>query len=233
VDPRHLFFDSRLGGNGCVYCGAAADSRDHVPSRILLDDPLPDSLPVVKACSDCNGSFSLDEEYLACFLECVIAGSANPELLSRTKIKRVLSSKKELAARIESCKRGNDGGALLWEPEWKRVNNVILKLAKGHAAYELFPQWNEPDELQVLPLIAMDESERNDFENAGSGEVSGWPEIGTRAFMRACGAEPSGEQCGRWIVVQPGRYRYSVDENGGVLVRIVLAEYLACVVDWN
>jgi hypothetical protein len=83
VDPRHLFLDSRLAGEGCAYCGSAADSRDHVPSKILLDDPLPAYLPVVKACSHCNGSFSLDEEYLACFLECVMAGSVNPDLLSR------------------------------------------------------------------------------------------------------------------------------------------------------
>jgi hypothetical protein len=138
-----------------------------------------------------------------------------------------------LAARIKSCERRDDRGNLFWEPELDRVHNVILKLAKGHAAYELFPRWDEPEQLQVIPLTAMPQSDRDDFENAGSGELSGWPEIGTRAFMRACGAEPFSDQRGPWIVVQPGRYRYSVDENGGVLVRIVLAEYLACVVNWE
>lgn len=233
MDPRHLFLDSRLAGEGCVYCGSTADSRDHVPSKILLDDPLPGNLPVVKACSHCNGSFSLDEEYLACFLECVMAGSVNPDLLLRQKIRCILSRKKELAARIKSCARRDDGGTPLWEPELERVHNVVLKLAKGHAAYELFPQWDEPAQLQVFPLIAISESDRDDFENMGSGEISGWPEIGTRAFIRACGAEPFSDQCGPWIVVQPGRYRYSVDEHGGVLVRIVLAEYLACLVNWE
>lgn len=94
MDPRHLFIDSRLAGDNCVYCGSTADSRDHVPSKILLDDPLPRDLPVVKACSPCNSGFSLDEEYLACFVECVIAGSVNLELLSRQKIRSILSRKR-------------------------------------------------------------------------------------------------------------------------------------------
>ena len=233
MDPRHLFLDSRLAGDNCVYCGSIADSRDHVPSKILLDDPLPHDLPVVKACSPCNSGFSLDEEYLACFVECVIAGSVNPELLSRQKIRSILSRKKDLAHRIISCKRDSDNGTLLWEPELERVHNVVVKLAKGHAAYELFPQCDEPEQLQVFPLIAISETEKDDFENMGSGDVSGWPEIGSRAFIRACGAESFSDQPGPWIVVQPGRYRYAVDEYGGVLVRIVLAEYLACIVSWK
>ena len=76
MDPRKLFVDERLIGS-CVYCGGAPDSRDHVPSKVLLDDPLPPDLPVVEACSTCNGNFSLDEEYLACFLECVFSGSTS------------------------------------------------------------------------------------------------------------------------------------------------------------
>jgi hypothetical protein len=170
---------------------------------------------------------------LACFVECVIAGSVNPELLSRQKIRSILSRKKDLADRIILCKRVSDNGTLLWEPELERVHNVVVKLAKGHAAYELFPQCDEPEQLQVFPLIAISETEKDDFENMRSGDVFGWPEIGSRAFIRACGAESFSEQSGSWIVVQPGRYRYAVDEYGGVLVRIVLAEYLACIVSWK
>jgi len=43
------------------------------------------------------------------------------------------------------------------------------------------------------------------------GELAGWPEIGSRAFVRACGAKADEfAQVGEWVVVQPGRYRYSV-----------------------
>ncbi len=33
------------------------------------------------ACRKCNNDFSIDEEYLGCLLECVIAGSTAPEKL--------------------------------------------------------------------------------------------------------------------------------------------------------
>lgn len=71
MDPRHLFIDRRLTGM-CVYCGDQPDTRDHVPSKVFLNEPYPPELPVVAACKRCNESFSLDEQYLACFLDCVI-----------------------------------------------------------------------------------------------------------------------------------------------------------------
>jgi len=75
MDPRQLFIDERHTGM-CVYCGTHPDTRDHFPSKVLLDEPYPPELPVVRACEKCNASFSLDEQYLACFLDCVIRGGA-------------------------------------------------------------------------------------------------------------------------------------------------------------
>lgn len=37
MDPRKLFVDERLL-EMCAYCGGQPDTRDHVPSRVLLDD---------------------------------------------------------------------------------------------------------------------------------------------------------------------------------------------------
>ena len=42
------------------YCGAYPDTRDHVPSKVLLDEPYPPDLPVIGACQRCNTSYSLD-----------------------------------------------------------------------------------------------------------------------------------------------------------------------------
>ena len=35
-----------------------------------------------------------------------------------------------------------------------------------------------------------------------------------------------------WTVLQPGRYRYVVARLDGIVVRIILSEYLACEVMW-
>lgn len=82
MDPRQLFVDERLTGF-CVYCGAAPESGDHCPSKVLLDEPFPPNLPVLDACADCNNHLSLDEQYIACLIETVICGSANPDDVSR------------------------------------------------------------------------------------------------------------------------------------------------------
>jgi hypothetical protein len=62
---------------------------------------------------------------------------------------------------------------------------------------------------------------------------SSWPEIGSRAFMNTfvVGGKAYSADNG-WTVIQTGRYRYAVAQLGGVVVRIVLSEYLACEVVW-
>jgi len=233
--PWELFLDQRLAGM-CAYCGGPPDTRDHVPSRILLDEPLPPGLPVVDACAACNQSFSLDEEYLACFLECVLCGTTVPADLGREKIKRALSKHSSLAARVNNSKRRDEEGTLIWQPENNRVRRIMSKLARGHAAYELFPQLEEPAAVEFAPLIAMSEDERAAFERGALvfGGPQLWPEIGSRAFFRACGVPPDPHpRLDGWIVVQPGRYRYAVAETGGVMVKLVLSEYLACEVVWE
>jgi len=111
---------------------------------------------------------------------------------------------------------------------------VILKLARGHAAYELYPKFEEPDHIGILPLPTLGVRARQAFEGGDSSIFEPWPEIGSRAFMRASGGKPDPfPQIGDWIIVQPGRYRYAVKETGGVSVRIALSEYLACEVSWK
>ena len=70
----------------CVHCGGPSETVDHVPSKVLLDEPYPENLMAASACRKCNNDFSIDEEYLACLLECVVAGSAAPKNLHRDKI---------------------------------------------------------------------------------------------------------------------------------------------------
>ena len=137
--------------------------------------------------------------------------------------------------RIEGAWKKDEADDLIWEPEAGRVRNVILKLARGHAAYELYPKLEKPSIVGFAPLQILSDDQRSAFEQvAGDDETDLWPEIGSRAFLRAFGKSPDRlPLSGGWVVVQPGRYRYSVSETGGVIVRMVLSEYLACEVVWE
>jgi hypothetical protein len=231
MDPKHLFFDERMAGF-CVFCGRAPYSRDHCPSRILLDDPLPPNLPVVESCRNCNESFSLDEEYVACLLECVIQGSANPARLSRAKIQRILTDKPALAALIASGRNVEDSGDTVWQVDEARVARIVLKLARGHMAYELgLPKIELPENVISAPLPLLSETQRSVFEFPDRGSIALWPEIGSRAFLRA--ARGQGSPTEDWINIQPGRYRYIASQSAGDFVQIVFSEYLACRVEWD
>lgn len=218
MDQIEEFGDERISGP-CAYCGRRPDTRDHVPSRVLLDEPYPTNLPVVPACRPCNERFSADEEYVACLLACASAGSVEAAGAKRPKVGRIFAERPALAARLKAARSVDDTA---FGVEWDRVQNVLTKLAQGHALYEL----NEaphvpPTRLQHAPLALLTEDQRRAFE--GLPEPSVWPEVNSRAMTRLA-------RTGRieWLEVQPGRYRYAAWTEGSAFVRIVLAEYLAC-----
>jgi hypothetical protein len=230
-DPSKLFFDGRLKGS-CVYCGARPGTKDHCPSKVLLDEPYPANLAVVEACLACNQSFSLDEQYLACFLECVMCGSTKPTALSRKNIQRILSETPRLAAEIQSTLTFDGTENKVWHPDMERVGNVVLKLARGHLHYELsIHERDAPELLEIAPIPLMAPESREFFENPEPGPWAVWPELGSRAFTRAL---PIGNRIDDdWQEVQAGRYRYLVGQGQGKYVHIVIGEYLACRIVWD
>jgi len=232
MDPRHLFVDQRFIGM-CVYCGGTPNTRDHVPSRVFLDEPLPPDVPVVDACEDCNNSFSIHEQYVACLLECVINGSAEPDEVERYKVKKILTENPSLGVRIaEGCTK-DDNGKLVWKVEEDRVKTVIMKLARGHAAFQLgLPQLGEPEEISFVPFVVMSDEQRTTFELGSTSSAPLWPEIGSRAFISAVKSCTIAYEKD-WLTVQASRYRYFVDQTGvGLVIKMVLSEYLACRVVW-
>jgi hypothetical protein len=235
------YSDSRLI-NGCIYCGAEEGTRDHVPSRVFLDAPFPENLPVVGACGTCNKGFSKNEEYLACLIESVIAGSTDPERIRRPNIAAIMRHTPALRARIEQARFLKDD-RVHFNVEVERVKNVLVKLARGHAAFELSQLCSEePAHFAWSPLDELVE-EKEAFEACHVTRMLG--EIGSRASQRLLVTQlrlqsVSGEQRALgllvhdWLDVQEGRYRYlAVDDSGQVTVRIVIAEYLACEVIWT
>lgn len=225
--------DSRVGLS-CLHCGKAVKgSRDHVPSKVFLDEPYPEDLPVIEICGECNQSFSLDEEYVACFLECIVCGSTVPDNIARPKVREILERKPKLKTRIQNAKMANQSPDSeqrpLWVPEQDRIKNVILKMARGHALYELHEEiLGEPAILEFGPLEFLSDEDRNAFETPPSTEL--WPEVGSRYMQRlitGIGMEDG------WINVQPQRYRYLVSHGEPVIIRMVIRDYLAAEVGWE
>ena len=173
--------DDRLV-NGCIYCGGLEETRDHVPSRVFLDSPLPENLPVVWACSTCNNSFSLDEEYFACLIESAIAGSTDPDHIRRPGVAEILRRAPALRARIEAAKNIIDGRTQFnIEPD--RIRNVLLKLARGHAAFELSQiRREDPSSLWWRSFPQMTEDEKDSFDASHVTEMFG--EVGSRGLQR-------------------------------------------------
>ena len=150
MDQVPNYGDVRTLAFGAVCCGPTG-TRDHCPSRVFLDAPLPGNLPVVPACAACNGGFSLGEEYLAWLVACVVAGTTDPKALGRDKIRRILSDQPALRARIEQSKTVADG-QVIFMPDTVRARKVLVKLAQGHALYELHESCaRDPDYFRMVP----------------------------------------------------------------------------------
>ena len=229
-------FVDRRQESWCIHCGAwIADvetNEDHVPSKALLRKPHPAHPPVVTTCTVCNNGFSADEEYLFLFLNCVLAGSTDPDRQLDPRVARALGRHRSLRARIERSKTESqtDAGAkrCIWKPETERVNRVVIKNARGHAFYEYGePMLTEPDLVWAVPLESLPAQQWNAFENI---HMAGWPEVGSRMMTRVMTGQALRDG---WVVVQQGVYRYAVIQSGAILVRSVLYNYLATEVRWN
>lgn len=199
---------------------------------MLLDEPYPENLPVLPACARCNQSFSLDEEYFACLVECARTGSVDS--VKRSKILRILEGSPTLAAHLMKARTVTESGQVILAPDAERVRRIVLKLARGHAAYELDEQIREePSHIMITPLHVLTVQQRRHFETPP--KSAGWPEVGTRALQRilVLNGETPEVLDSDWIYVQEGQYRYIAIAEEAVMVRLVVGEYLACEVIWG
>ena len=233
----HDYSDERNRGI-CAYCGVGIldekRTKDHVPSKALLNRPYPENLPVVDACQQCNAGFSKDEQYLSAFLATVICGSTSPDFGRFPEAAKTLVRSAALRARVERARRVQatlwGDPDIQWTPESERVARVLVKNARGHALFELgLPFLSDPAYIGFSPLLLMPHEQKAHF---GSGpENMLWAEVGSRMMQRMTISDllPEG-----WVEVQPGAYRYAVYQlPEQTLVRMVLRDYLACEVAWD
>lgn len=220
--------DKRLE-NVCTFCGDFADTRDHVPSKILLDEPFPENLPVVPCCTKCNHDFSLDEEYITCFLECIKCGSVEIEDLKREKIKNVLTRKESLRKKIEDSISIKDDN-ISFNIDEKRLQNVLLKLARGHIRFECDNLFIDelPSFFNVDFIVNFSEEQLNNFLSPS--KFVFLPEVGSRTFFDMC-IDANNNLYTKWQIVQPNVYQYMISENSSS-VKMIIYNMLAVEIGW-
>lgn len=185
-------------------------------------------------CRPCNVSFSKDEEYLCVFLAAVISGDADPDPSLFPSAVASVEHSPRLRERIARAQRhqlplwGEPG--ILWMPESDRVNNVIVKNARGHVLHDLGePVSDAPSGVGCWPMVRWTADQRKTFECVSFGAL--WPEVGSKMMQRLAGVDPL---VNGWVEVQKGVYRYAIAQGSdGLLVRTVIREYLATEVHWN
>lgn len=124
----------------CIYCGAPAVTRDHVPPRAILESPYPNNLRTVPSCRECNNGYSKDEEYFlillaqvspSAFLQarCADGGTINRALSRRPALHNRLINAFDVDDDEEDDPE--DRGRIVIRPEHDRVERIIRKIALG------------------------------------------------------------------------------------------------------
>lgn len=207
----------------CCYCGGYADTVDHVPSKVFLDEPYPDNLPVVPCCRNCNEEFSLDEEYVAVLLECVRLQTFDPDQFKREKVIKIVKHNPAILQTVKETVHPLLDGHFSIDPENVRLKKVLTKLIAGHLRFEGLDQWFLHDVLDIC--FYQDVHVNQNFYNRFHSPIfSGMlPEVGSRALIALV---ENGYAGSPWFTVQPGRYEYSVAPDISE-VRIIIHDFFS------
>ena len=205
----------------CCYCGDRADTVDHVPSKVFLDKPYPENLPVVPCCKKCNRRFSLDEEYVAVLLECVRWQTFDVEQFMRIKVKKIVEHTPGILETVrESVSPLLDGHFSINEDD-VRLNSVLTKLIAGHLRFEGLDQLflHEGYKMRFYQDIHTNSEFYQRFHSPIMSSLL--PEVGSRALIVMIEQRIAGSP---WFEVQPNMYEYCVASDNSE-VRIIFQDY--------
>ena len=239
---RHYTGDKRLfqyltykkeGLFTCIYCLNKADSKEHIPSKIFLDEPYHDELAILPACKKCNQSFSKSEQYLACLIDYIETKLNKNIHFKRVKVSKALNNRKTLLAELTQSTILNSKNELDYiEYDINRIEKVILKLSIGHAIYGLSAvNLKKPKNINFKFLPDITQEEINAFNHSPSADIS--PEIGSREGQYIT-LSTTGEPFIHWKTIQDNQYRYlAFTSNDNICIRIVISEYFFSEVIWQ
>lgn len=223
----------------CIYCSSRADTREHCPSKIFLNNPLPYELPTLPACKKCNNNFSEDELYVGVLLELLISNINDCRELS-TRTQSRIESRVSAQEAYRECLNIINGKRRIKD---SRIENIIEKLAIGHCIYELsegFNIGNKSFEATKIEFEMKDDLWPDKLKNFhGIYNITNTilPEIGSRIFDKIFVLEANIQAINStdklrpkglfldWTVVQEKNYRYICYRDGeNIWVRIVMKE---------
>ncbi len=180
----HVTF-SRKGVHYCIYCGEESDTREHAPSRVFLNKPYPEDLPVLPACKICNNGFSEDELYTEIYIDSMKYLSGYIQFLSKENQERMYKSSAFLDAQSDLANYYN-GSEMA--PNAKVVR-ILNKLAVGHMVYELSEGYTSEETLQLESVtyrfsFDLTSEEKGQFDSIIFMSDKLLPSLGSRVFER-------------------------------------------------
>lgn len=202
----------------CCYCGEWAETVDHVPSKVFLDEPYPENLPCVPCCRRCNERFSLDEEFIAVLLECVRWQTFDVEQFKREKVRKIAEHTPAILQTVRESISPLLDGHFTINAEDARLNRVLTKLIAGHLRFEGLDQsfLHKGFKMHFYQNV---HTNREFYQRFHSPIMSSLlPEVGSRALIAMF---EQGSAGGPWLEVQPGMYEYCVAPDNSE-VRIIM-----------
>jgi len=142
----------------CVYCGESATTRDHVPAKRLLEEPLPPNLRTVPSCEGCNIAYGRDEEYLIAFLAHIGSTEAlNAKVEEGGKVSKALDRPKArgFSEKIDSAVRLDDDGRPYIEADINAIARIVKKVAFGLHCTD-YPRHRNRPKLDQFEVIAIE-----------------------------------------------------------------------------
>jgi hypothetical protein len=233
----------------CIYCGAVANSREHIPSKIFLEKPYPNNLLLVPSCKTCNNYFSYDELYTWFAIQILKKEYYRSIYITSETYEDRFKKHSPIIAKVhkdvESFCLSKDLNQKddIYNFKSKRIERILWKLAVGHSVFELSEcyytgdeEWNISITYSFLPTLSLNEI---DDMNA-SIDISNYPlpEVGSRIFEHIYVLQPKiNYKCYKgflmldWIDIQKMKYRYTCANLGDrIVVKIVINEFLYSII---
>jgi len=217
----------------CIYCYEEADSREHIPSKIFLNEPYESNLAILPSCIKCNNAFSENEQYLACLIDYVQYKLSKLKTVKRKKIEKTFKTRPHIKNEFEkSTKYTNDGNLEYIEFSHERIKTILLKLSIGHAIYSLSSIClGEPSFINYKFYIQLTKDEMANFNLEPISNII--PEFGSREGIYISMLD-EGIPITTWNIVQNGQYRFlAYEDKGSTNIRIVIGEYFYIEVIWT